>query len=686
MAKNMFEVDADIDVEALMTRLREGAQSRRRSTPQRSADPLAEGRTIGVGNLLQEIDRSGTFADTINQIPLKSSGWKRRLEFQVKRFLKYLVHWNTKAQADFNRSAMRSLGLVAQDLQNIQRNLSLIEKQVREAEQSASTKMDEQTGIIAATLEELNRNAYALGVRLDARSSELQQKIDLISSELHKKADALAATLDAKSSEFFGKADALAANSSALEQKIDLISSELHGKADADAVAATLEAKSSEFFGKADALAANSSAIEQKIELISSELHGKADADAVAATLDAKSSELQQKIDLISSELHGKADADAVAATLEANSSALEQKISLISSELHGKADADAVAATLEAKSSDLEQNLAQLRDEMGRSAQQTAQGVDEQISRINHEFDGMKMRVLRAERSVRTISEAGDARPATPKSNGTSGERLARNPNHQMNAQATDAVSEAQTAGKLCDQSFDYFMFEHKFRGSVAEIKRRQSAYLELFRGRENVLDLGCGRGEFVELLSEEGVNVTGVDSSQDMVGFCQDRGLPVIMADMFDYLKSLPDASLDGIFTSQVVEHLSPERILMLINLCEEKLKPGGVIVAETVNTNCPVALSNFYLDPTHVRPVPPEMLRFMFEQGAFRIQTFRFSSPLPGSNSNEVLDSASGFAQEGSVYQDYAIIAIRCQLSSLELNAIGKDRTEESLLSTH
>jgi 2-polyprenyl-3-methyl-5-hydroxy-6-metoxy-1,4-benzoquinol methylase len=485
----MFEGGADIDVEALMARIREAAQTRRRSTP-RSANPVADGhpKTIEVGNLLQEIDRSGPFADAINQIPLKSSGWKRRLESRVKRFLKYLVHWNTKAQADFNRSAMRSLGLVAQDLQNIQRNLSLIEKQMRESEQSASTKMDEQIGIVVATLEELNRNA--------------------------------------------------------------------------------------------DALAANLSAVEQKIKL----------------------------------------------------------------------------------HSSDSEQNLAQLRDEMGRSAQQTIQEVAEQISRINHEFDGMSMRVLRAERSARKVSEAGDARPATAKSDGTSGETLTRNPNHQMNAQGTHVVSEAQNAGKLGGQPFDYFMFEHKFRGSVAEIKRRQSAYLELFRGRENVLDLGCGRGEFVELLSENEINVKGVDNNEDMVEFCSDRGLRIVLADVLDYLSGLPDKALDGIAAFQVVEHLSFDQIRSLIKLCEQKLMPGGIIVAETINTYCPVALAEFYIDPTHVRPVPAQMLWFLFEQGAFRVQALMFSSAI-GGHGTEVLEVPRlEIPQEASSYRDYAVVAIK------------------------
>jgi O-antigen chain-terminating methyltransferase len=210
--------------------------------------------------------------------------------------------------------------------------------------------------------------------------------------------------------------------------------------------------------------------------------------------------------------------------------------------------------------------------------------------------------------------------------------------------------------------KSFDYFLFEHRHRGSVLDIKRRQSTYLDLFRGRNKVVDLGCGRGEFVELLTENGINVTGVDISEDMVDFCRDRGLTVVHADLFDYLTGLPDGEPDGIFLSQVVEHLAPEQILNLLLLCAQKLESGGVIVIETVNTNCPTAMSNFYIDPTHVRPVPPEMLRFMVEQASLQVKYLRFTSPLPGNDHGEVLDLTAGMSPDVMVYQDYAIVAIK------------------------
>lgn len=208
----------------------------------------------------------------------------------------------------------------------------------------------------------------------------------------------------------------------------------------------------------------------------------------------------------------------------------------------------------------------------------------------------------------------------------------------------------------------FDYFLFEQRFRGPVAEIRRRQTGYLDLFRGRRAVLDLGCGRGEFLELLTELDIPVTGVDQSEDMVDFCRGRGLPAVQADLFAYLESLPDAHLDGVFVAQVVEHLPPTAIARLIGLCGRKLQPGGVMVAETVNPGCPVALGNFYLDPTHVRPVPAELLRFLFEQALFEVRCLRFSAPAGGGERAEVLELESGFALEAQHYQDYAVVAVR------------------------
>ena len=115
-----------------------------------------------------------------------------------------------------------------------------------------------------------------------------------------------------------------------------------------------------------------------------------------------------------------------------------------------------------------------------------------------------------------------------------------------------------------------DYFAFESRMRGSSELIRDRQAAYLDEFRDAAPVLDIGCGRGEFVSLLREAGVEARGIDTNPDMVVHCQDAGLPVEQVDAISYLSSLDDRSLGGIFCAHVLEHLEPARIFQLTGAC--------------------------------------------------------------------------------------------------------------------
>ncbi|MDR3541809.1 MAG: class I SAM-dependent methyltransferase [Desulfosporosinus sp.] len=220
-----------------------------------------------------------------------------------------------------------------------------------------------------------------------------------------------------------------------------------------------------------------------------------------------------------------------------------------------------------------------------------------------------------------------------------------------------------------------DYFLFERRFRGSREDIKERQRVYLDYFRGKNKVLDIGCGRGEFVELLMENGVGVQGIDLNEDMVGYCQDRGLPVIQADLFTCLEGQDDNSLDGIIAAQVIEHLRPFELLRFIDLCLLKSRGGGVIVLETINTQNPIAVSNwFYADITHVRPVHPETLKFIMDSKGFKNSNLRFlNTPekdlLSGlkieAYEKELIEFNSGIRRINELLngpQDYAIIAYK------------------------
>lgn len=173
-----------------------------------------------------------------------------------------------------------------------------------------------------------------------------------------------------------------------------------------------------------------------------------------------------------------------------------------------------------------------------------------------------------------------------------------------------------------------DYFSFENENRGDENDIARRQEIYLDVFKDCDNVLDIGCGRGEFVTLLTKNGISAKGIDVSKEFVQYCQEKGLQVEQADMFEYLKKAEDHSLGGIFCSQVIEHIMPDQILQLLNLANQKLKDNAPIILETINPQNVVAVSNwFYMDPTHIRPVHPKTLEFMLESCGFKMKETRF-----------------------------------------------------------
>jgi len=224
-------------------------------------------------------------------------------------------------------------------------------------------------------------------------------------------------------------------------------------------------------------------------------------------------------------------------------------------------------------------------------------------------------------------------------------------------------------------EADFDYFGFEERFRGSEEEIKERQRIYVEYFKGQENVLDIGCGRGEFLELLKEAGIQAKGVDLDLDMVLYCRDKGLEVVKEDAFAYLESLPDASLGGIFAAQVIEHLESNRIIQLVKLCHRKLRPGGVLILETPNPQCLMVFAQcFYMDFTHTWPIHPEALKFLLGSQGFRDVELKFTSPVDPSLRIPLLTDPSLLGPEGERfnrsiaylnellygYQDYAVIA--------------------------
>ena len=175
-----------------------------------------------------------------------------------------------------------------------------------------------------------------------------------------------------------------------------------------------------------------------------------------------------------------------------------------------------------------------------------------------------------------------------------------------------------------------NYFIFEDGFRGSRNDTKAKQLKFVKYFEGCKNVLDIGCGRGEFLELLKDNGISGHGIDIDEDMVRYCRSRDLNVKKLDAVSYLNQLEDKSLDGIFIDQVVEHLDPDYLIKMIDLCYKKMLFGAYIIMETVNPLSLLSLANFYMDMSHKRPVHPETLKFLMSAAGFRETVAQFYEP--------------------------------------------------------
>jgi len=191
------------------------------------------------------------------------------------------------------------------------------------------------------------------------------------------------------------------------------------------------------------------------------------------------------------------------------------------------------------------------------------------------------------------------------------------------------DRVNAQVAAISELDHALDalYLALEDQFRGGRAEIKKRLRVYLPWIESagvaRDNMplLDVGCGRGEWLELLHEQGLTGTGVDSNRVLAEQCRELKLQVVEDDLMSYLRSLPDASLGAVTGFHIIEHLPIETLVSFFDETVRVLKSGGLIICETPNPeNVLVGTCNFYFDPTHRNPLPSPITRFLIESRGF------------------------------------------------------------------
>lgn len=246
------------------------------------------------------------------------------------------------------------------------------------------------------------------------------------------------------------------------------------------------------------------------------------------------------------------------------------------------------------------------------------------------------------------------------------------------QNVSAGAAVSAAKDEMVLAETEneyscIDYFDFENHFRGPRENIKSVQQQYVKYFEGRENVLDLGCGRGEFLELMKENNIDAVGVECYTEFAEYCKMKGLNVAEEDAIEYLQG--QEKVGGIFAGQLIEHLKFNQIVKLCELAYERLEEGAYIILETPN---PMSLAiythAFYMDPSHNKPIHPLTMEYFMRKVGFKEVEILFTTsskypveiPALISDNIDNLDSFNQSMQEVSETlfgsQDYAIIGRR------------------------
>jgi SAM-dependent methyltransferase len=230
-----------------------------------------------------------------------------------------------------------------------------------------------------------------------------------------------------------------------------------------------------------------------------------------------------------------------------------------------------------------------------------------------------------------------------------------------------TSPAVKPETATRSRDLDAFFASFDEHFRGNREDVKQRLQAYLPLIRqhlqdnGNDQILDVACGRGEWLELLRAANFAASGVDANGVLIQQCRELGLDVVQADLHEHLRTLENDSLGAVSAFHIVEHFPIEELVDFLDQSLRVLRPGGILLLETPNpTNVLVGSCNFYFDPTHRNPIPSPVLRFLVESRGFVVHSTFGLNP----SDEKPLPADSELAQRFNDYfygpMDYAIVA--------------------------
>ena len=248
---------------------------------------------------------------------------------------------------------------------------------------------------------------------------------------------------------------------------------------------------------------------------------------------------------------------------------------------------------------------------------------IAEPLARAQRDFNDAILKV--ADRLSERVDAASARADATERRAAELEERLLR-----LERRGPAAAPATVASQPRADALPDYFAYESRMRAPAEEVRERQRLYVDVLRGHAPVLDVGCGRGELLDLLRDAAIDARGVDANADMVAFARGEGLEVEQADLLDTLAAA--TGLGAVTALQVVEHLPPATLARFLELAHAALAPGGLLVLETINPATPTALRHYFADLTHAQPLVAETLQLLVQHAGFHDVEIRWLNAPP------------------------------------------------------